>query len=187
MRYYNVMQFDATDCAAACLSTICKQYGIRKNITKIREIAGTDKNGTNGIGVIKAANELGFDARGVEIEDKKLLENEIVYPCIAHVVKDGMNHYVVIHKATNKQYTIADPGEGLKEYSIDSFNKIWTGILFLLIPTDRIYQTHNDRNALFSLFDICRKMKRIDQFYHYNFIFIYLDGDCMYALFQICI
>lgn len=135
------------------------QYGIRKNITKIREIAGTDKNGTNGIGVIKAANELGFEAKGVEIENKAILNNEIKYPCIAHVIKDGMNHYVVIHKATKKQYTIADPAEGIKEYSIEEFNKIWTGILFILNPTDRLYEIHNDHNILFSMFDICKKRK----------------------------
>ncbi|WP_092477905.1 cysteine peptidase family C39 domain-containing protein [[Clostridium] polysaccharolyticum] len=66
MKYFCIRQMDETDCAAACLSTICKQYGVNKNVTKIREMAGTDKNGTNGIGVIKAATELGYKAYGIE-------------------------------------------------------------------------------------------------------------------------
>lgn len=159
MRYYNVLQFDATDCAAACLSTICKQYGLKRNITKIREIAGTDKNGTNGIGVLKAAKELGFDAYGVEVENRDLLSNDICYPCIAHVIKDGMNHYIVIHKAEGGHCIIADPAEGLKDYSFQEFNKIWTGVLFILQPTEMLYELHNDRNILFSILNICREKK----------------------------
>ncbi|HHT97503.1 MAG TPA: hypothetical protein GXZ90_06385 [Clostridiales bacterium] len=31
----------------ACLATISKQHGYKTSITKIREVAGTDKQGTN--------------------------------------------------------------------------------------------------------------------------------------------
>jgi ATP-binding cassette subfamily B protein len=54
MKYYCIKQHDITDCGAACLATICKQNGYNISITKIREIAGTDKAGTNTYGVIKA-------------------------------------------------------------------------------------------------------------------------------------
>ena len=40
-KYYCIMQYDKTDCGAACLVTVCKQYGFSTPITKIREIAGT--------------------------------------------------------------------------------------------------------------------------------------------------
>jgi len=65
-RYHCIKQYDITDCGAACLATISKQYGLRIPITKIREVAGTDKQGTNAYGVIKAAEELGFSAKGVK-------------------------------------------------------------------------------------------------------------------------
>jgi len=54
------------DCGAACLATISKQYGLKIPITKIREVAGTDKRGTNAYGVIKAVEKLGFSAKGKE-------------------------------------------------------------------------------------------------------------------------
>ena len=47
MRYYCIKQYDITDCGAACLATISKQNGYKIGITKIREVAGTDKQGTN--------------------------------------------------------------------------------------------------------------------------------------------
>lgn len=66
MKYYCIKQYDITDCGAACLATICKQNGYKIGITKIREVAGTDKEGTNVYGVIKAAELLGFSAKGVK-------------------------------------------------------------------------------------------------------------------------
>ena len=66
MKYYCIKQHDITDCGAACLATISKQYGLSTSITKIREIAGTDKQGTNVYGMCKAAEQLGFTAKGVK-------------------------------------------------------------------------------------------------------------------------
>ena len=66
MKYYCVKQHDITDCGAACLATISKQYGLKLSISKIREVAGTDKQGTNKTGLVKAAEQLGFTAKGVK-------------------------------------------------------------------------------------------------------------------------
>ena len=54
-KYHCIKQYDITDCGATCLAMICKQYGLKIPITRIREVAGTDKQGTNAYGVIKAA------------------------------------------------------------------------------------------------------------------------------------
>ena len=42
MKYKCVKQHDDTDCAAACIVTICKQKGYNVGIAQIREIACTD-------------------------------------------------------------------------------------------------------------------------------------------------
>ena len=47
MEYQCIMQHDITDCGAACIATICKQNGYKISITRIREVAGTDKQDTN--------------------------------------------------------------------------------------------------------------------------------------------
>ena len=117
MRYYCVKQHDITDCGAACLATICKQNDYKIGITRIREVAGTDKQGTNVYGIIKAAETLGFSAKGVK-GDKEAFFSEFPLPCIAHVIIDGnLLHYVVIHKITKKQVVIADPGAGIVKLS----------------------------------------------------------------------
>ena len=143
MRYYCIKQHDTTDCGAACLATICKQNKYRISIAKIREIAGTDRDGTNILGIIKAAEQLGFSARAVK-GNKEAFFSKFSLPCIAHVVIDGtLLHYVVIHKITKNQVIIADPAQGIVKLTPDEFfgwvNKDgtptkyqWSGIIILL-------------------------------------------------------
>lgn len=45
MRFYCLKQHDITGCGAACLAMVSKQYGLKMPISKIREVAGTDKQG----------------------------------------------------------------------------------------------------------------------------------------------
>ena len=66
MKYYCIKQHDITDGGAACLATICKQNGYKIGITRIREVAGTNKQGTNVYGVIKAAEQPGFSTKEVK-------------------------------------------------------------------------------------------------------------------------
>nr|WP_206199016.1 cysteine peptidase family C39 domain-containing protein [Thermoanaerobacterium sp. PSU-2] len=46
-RYVCIKQHDIKDCGAACIAIISKQYGLKIPISKIREAAGTDKQGTS--------------------------------------------------------------------------------------------------------------------------------------------
>lgn len=151
MKYYCVKQHDISDCGAACLATISKQYGLNLSISKIRETAGTDKQGTSAYGVIKAVEKLGFSAKGVK-GNQDAFFSEFPLPAIAHVVVDGsLLHYVVIHKISKKQILIADPAKGLVKYTPDEFFKIWSGVLIMLVPTTK-FQKGNENKGVFSRF-----------------------------------
>ncbi|MDO5518379.1 MAG: cysteine peptidase family C39 domain-containing protein, partial [Clostridium sp.] len=150
-RYHCIKQYDITDCGAACLATICKQYGLKTPITKIRETAGTDTQGTNAYGVIKAAEQLGFSAKGVK-GNQEAFFSEFPLPAIAHVVIDGtLLHYVVVHKITKKQVIIADPGKGIVKYTPEELFKIWTGVLILLVP-NQSFKKGKETKGLFERF-----------------------------------
>jgi len=162
MKYYCVKQHDITDCGAACLATICKQNGYKIGITKIREAAGTDTQGTNAYGMVKAAEQLGFSATGVK-GDKEAFFSEFPLPCIAHmVVKGSLLHYVVIHKITKKEIVIADPGRGIVKLKPAEFfgergtngqppEYEWSGILILLTKTEA-FKKGVETKGLFSRF-----------------------------------
>jgi len=83
--YDCVKQHDSKDCAAACLATITKHYGLKIPISKIRECAGTDIHGTNALGIIKAAEKLGFSAKGFQGDLESFFQG-VPLPAIAHVL-----------------------------------------------------------------------------------------------------
>lgn len=150
-KYHWVRQHDIKDCGAACISTVSKHYGLHIPISKIREYAGTDRNGTNVYGLIQAAEKLGFSAKGVRGNVESL--KEIPLPAIAHVIIDGkLLHYVVILEITKKgKVIVADPGEGIIKYDSKEFNEIWTGVLVLLIPNES-FQSRDEEKNTFSRF-----------------------------------
>ncbi len=148
MKYPCVRQIDMTDCAAACLSTICKYYKKNISISTIRKYASTDKNGTNGIGLIKASKKLGYNCEGYAVDDKKLENNEVKTPFIAHVIMNGCNHYVVVFEYSDKDITLADPAEGIKKYSLEEFKSYWTGVLFVLDKNEDFEKIKSEKTTL---------------------------------------
>lgn len=161
MKYYCVKQHDITDCGAACLATICKQYGYSSSISKIREIAGTDKSGTNVYGVVKAAEQLGFTAKGVK-GNKDAFFSDFPLPAIAHIVVDGkFLHYVVIHKITNNYILIADPGKGLIKLKPEEFFSIWTGVMIIMIPKDSFSKGSDTKNIYERFFKLLLPQKKL--------------------------
>lgn len=129
-----IKQRDITDCGASCLASIAAFHKLKLPVSRIRQLASTDKKGTNVLGLIEAATKLGFDAKGVRGEFESLFK--IPKPAIAHIiVKEILHHYVVIYNATPKYIEVMDPGEGaMHRYTHEEFKKLWTGVLVLLWP-----------------------------------------------------
>lgn len=161
MKYYCIKQHDITDCGAACLATISKQYGLSTSITKIRKVAGTDKQGTNAYGMVKAAEQLGFTAKAVK-GNQEAFFSEFPLPAIAHVVVDGtLLHYVAIHKITKKQVIIADPAKGIVKKSPEEFFKEWTGVLILLVPATTFQKGKETKNIFERFWGLLLPQKRL--------------------------
>ena len=131
-----VKQRDITDCGAACLASVASHYKLNLPVARIRQLAGTDKKGTNVLGMIEAAQKLGFEAKGVKGAFESLFK--IPKPSIAHViVKEVLHHFVVIYKTTTKYIEIMDPADGqIHRKTYDEFKKEWTGVLILLLPAE---------------------------------------------------
>ena len=95
MAKVTIKQHDITDCGATCLASIAAHYNLQLPIARIRQYAGTDKKGTNVLGLIEATEKLGFEAKGVRGELDSLFK--IPKPAIAHIiVKEQLHYYEVI-------------------------------------------------------------------------------------------
>jgi ATP-binding cassette subfamily B protein len=128
-----IKQRDITDCGAACLASVSEHYKLKLPVSRIRQFAGTDKRGTNVLGMVTAAEQLGFEAKGV----KGVIDSlpKIPLPAIAHVVKNNLHHYVVVYAVRKNKLTYMDPADGaMHEEIIEDFQKIWSGVLMLLVP-----------------------------------------------------
>ena len=136
MASIKVKQHDIKDCGAACLASIGNHYGIQIPIARIRQFAHTDNKGTNLLGMIEAAEKMGFTAKGVKGELDAL--EKIPLPAVAHIiVKNHLHHFVVIYEVSKSNITFMDPGEGdLVKLKFDAFKEIWTGVLILFAPKD---------------------------------------------------
>lgn len=132
-----VKQRDITDCGAACLASVAAHYRLKIPVARIRQLAGTDKKGTNVLGLVEAALKMGFLAKGVRGEWASL--QKIPKPAIAHVVvKDVLQHYVVLIRTTEKYVEIMDPADGLlHKIANEDFKKQWTGVLVLIAPGEK--------------------------------------------------
>ena len=143
MKSIKIKQHDIKDCGAACLASVGNYYKIHLPIAKIRQLASTDMRGTNVLGIIQAAEKMGFSAKGVKGGIDSLAK--IPKPSIAHVVlKNQLHHFVVIYKMGKKHVEVMDPAYGtIEKYSIEAFQEIWTGVLILLAPGEQ-FKTYNE-------------------------------------------
>lgn len=132
-----VKQRDITDCGAACLACVASYYNLKMPVARIRQFAGTDKKGTNILGLVEASGKMGFLAKGVRGDWESLFK--IPKPAIAHIiVREVLHHYVVLVKATDKYIEIMDPADGeFHRLEHADFEKQWTGVLVLITPGEK--------------------------------------------------
>ena len=159
-----VPQIDARDCGVAALASIAKFYGSDFSLAHLRELAKTDKEGTTALGIVKAANEMGFETRPVQA-DKTLFDmSDVPYPFIVHVNKEGkLQHYYVVYQTKKDYLIIGDPDPSVKitKMSKERFFSEWTGVAIFLAPKPS-YQPHKDKkNGLLSFLPLIFKQKSL--------------------------
>src|SRR5690606_18240410 len=68
------------------------------------------------------------------------------------VIKEQLQHYVVIYKVNKQQITAMDPGIGkMEKYTIEEFTNIWTGVLILLEPNE-YFEQRNEKTGIYQRF-----------------------------------
>ena len=139
LKYPFVKQEGLKDCGVACLLMIIRYYKGNLSIERLRDLTRTNKNGTSAFNLICASNHVGFDAHGIKCELSDF--NNIVLPCICHVVLDNSyKHFIVVYEVNfeKKYLVIADPAFCIKKISFDDFNRIWSGVVITLYPVSSI-------------------------------------------------
>ncbi|MFQ6173629.1 peptide cleavage/export ABC transporter [Streptococcus anginosus] len=159
-----VPQIDARDCGIAALASIARYYDSNYSLAHLRELAKTDKEGTTALGIVKAAKEMGFETRPIQVDMTLFETEELPYPFIVHVNKDGkLQHYYVVYKNEKKHLLIGDPDPTVKitKISKEQFAKDWTGVAIFLAPKPS-YKPHKDKkDGLVSLLPLIFKQRSL--------------------------
>lgn len=145
-------------------------YGGNLPIDQIRDLTKTDKNGTTAFHIIEACKSIGFNAEGIKTSLEQLNKENLILPCIAHVVIDGKyKHFVVIYKIDfkNKKIIIADPSCSIKKITFSEFQKMWSGVLITLYPLKKLPLTQN-----ISFIDFLLKIIKLHKTFVFNIIML---------------
>lgn len=117
-----IRQVDEMDCGAASLGMICRYFGRRVSLPRIRQLAHTALDGTSLKSIVGAANELGLAARAVKAGPADL--DKLSLPAIAHW--EG-NHWVVVARVGKRHVDIVNPASGPDRVSRADFIEKWSG------------------------------------------------------------
>lgn len=119
-----ILQHDQSDCGVACLLSVVKFYSGSNTLENLRDLSGTDTQGTTLLGLYQAANKIGFNASGCEADVTTLINHK--RPVILHVIIDGkLNHYVVFYGYKNQKFIIGDPAKGIVYYTKEELLEVW--------------------------------------------------------------
>lgn len=155
-KYKFVAQQDEKDCGVACLSMIFKFYGMEIPIHKLREISGTDMDGTSAFGLKKCAEHFNYDVMAIQADSSIWTDNKMRYPTIAHiVVNNTCLHYVVIFGLEKNKLIVGDPASGIEKKSIIDFASEWSGVTLLIYPSDNFVPIVEKKKAYFLLYQCC--------------------------------
>jgi HlyB family type I secretion system ABC transporter len=139
----HITQIDEMDCGAASLGMICRHFGRKVSLARIRQLCHTATDGTSLKALCRAANELGLAARALKVS----LRNLPMMPLPAIVHWEG-NHWIVLYDVDPELVRVADPALGLRKIPRREFEVKWTGYAALFDYTSAFEQAPESKPAL---------------------------------------
>ena len=139
-----IMQMEALECGAACLTMILAYYSKWIPLEKVRVDCGVSRDGSNAGNVLKAARYYGLNADGYKVEPQVLMK-KAEFPCIIHW---NFNHFVVLNGFKRDKAVLNDPARGVVEVSMKEFDESFTGICLMFSPGENFEPSGKPKSVL---------------------------------------
>ena len=152
----HIEQIDEMDCGAASLGMICRHFGRKVSLSRIRQLCHTATDGTSLKALCRAASELGLAARALKVS----LRNLPLMPVPAIVHWEG-NHWIVLYDVEPEFVRVADPAMGLRKIPRREFEAKWTGYAALFDYTVAFENAPESKPALAWIVPFLAKFKVI--------------------------
>lgn len=127
-----VIQLEALECGAACLTMILAYYEKWIPLEQVRVGCGISRDGSNAGNILLAARAYGLNAQGYRFEPERL-RAEGTFPCIIHW---NFNHFVVLCGFKGDKAVLNDPARGSYRVSMENFDQSFTGVCILFEPSE---------------------------------------------------
>ena len=127
-----VMQMEALECGAACLTMILAYYGRWVPLEQVRTDCGVSRDGVKVKNIFRAARIYGLSAKTAEVDVASLAKEEFL-PCIA-LWKQGS--FVVVRGLMGDRVYLNDSARGQVEVSLEEFEESYDGSVLLFQTTD---------------------------------------------------
>ncbi len=151
------------ECGAACVTMICRHYGLHVPSEYVSKLCHTGIDGVSLVSISHAFSKLGFDSLAVKSSIINL--KNLPLPCILHW---NQNHFVILYAIDSLKniFWLADPGKGKYKMKLEDFKKHWIscpsdnidkGIAMVVEPSEKIVNQFEYNKSNNSPFIIIRK------------------------------
>lgn len=124
-----VLQMEAAECGAACLTMILSAYGREIQLEEAREKCGTSRDGVDAAALSRAAVSYGMQVKAIRCEPETLAD--IPLPAILHW---NFNHFVVLEAVTRNHFVLLDPACGRRAVTRAEMGRGLTGLVLAMVP-----------------------------------------------------
>ncbi len=139
-----VMQMEALECGAACLTMVMHYYRKFIPLEQVRVDCGVSMDGATARNIMIAAESYGMkvDAWLIEPED---LPEEGSFPCVIHW---GFKHFVVLCGFKGRRAVINDPAHGHIIVDWEEFDREFTGVCMNFEPNEGFEPSGKPKSVL---------------------------------------
>jgi ABC-type bacteriocin/lantibiotic exporter with double-glycine peptidase domain len=118
-----VLQMEAAECGAACLSMVLGAQNRWITLEEARERCSTSRDGLNAADLVTAAQSYGLEAEAYSVEIDAL--KALPMPQILHW---NFDHFVVLESVNGSKFTLLDPASGRRVVDRAEMNRCFTGL-----------------------------------------------------------
>ena len=126
-----VLQIEATECGAACLSMILQYYGQYVPLEQLRAETDVSRDGSSAKNIVRAAMRRGLHCDGYELDIDSL--SELPPPCILWWQR---NHFVVYEGMKDGSCYINDPAYGKRRVDMQTMKRDFSEVALCFYPEE---------------------------------------------------
>ena len=139
-----VMQMEALECGAACLTMVLAYYDKWVPLEQVRIDCGVSRDGSKAGNILKAARSYGLQAKGYRM-DVEAVKKADALPCVIHW---NLNHFVVLCGFRGRYAYINDPARGSVRVTMEEFDQAFTGIVLTFSPGEGFQPSGKRKSTL---------------------------------------